>query len=382
MATVVRDEAGGRAAAGRLEWHKTRRVRLRRSDPRLPGIERRRSGDEFVYYAAGVRVVDEETLERIRALVVPPAWKDVWISPFNNGHLQAVGTDAAGRRQYLYHELWRSCRDQEKFGRMTEFARALPELRRRVGDDLLRGDLGREQVLAAAARLLDLGLFRVGGESYASQNGTFGLATIEKDHVSVSRDGEIRFRYDAKGSIERTLALRDDDVLPVIRSLKRRGHGTTDLLAYRNGSHRWRDVRSQDINDYIKEGTFGRFTAKDFRTWHATVLAALGFARVARMEKPPRRPIPAVVKDVATQLGNTPAVCKASYIHPNVIEAFQDGLTIGLSAAALSVESYPLPLELQHRIEAEVVELLEDYESRVDEHTRGICPPDLLPEAA
>jgi DNA topoisomerase I len=355
--------------------HPTRRRRLRRSDPARPGITRRRSGESFVYHdPSGRPVTDQATLARIKALVIPPAWKDVWISPWPNGHLQAVGTDAAGRRQYLYHEQWRTCRDREKFGRMIQFARTLPDLRRRVAEDLAADGLGRERVLAAAVRLLDLGLFRVGGESYRSQNGTFGLATVQRDHVTVARSGEIRFRYDAKGGVERVVGLRDAEVEPVIRSLKRRRrHGHSDLLAFRNGGKRWRDVRSQDINEYVKEVTGGEFTAKDFRTWHATVLAALGFARVANLPKRPRNPVPAVIREVAGQLGNTPAVCRASYVHPDVIESFLAGRTIEAPGEALDAGEYPLLHDLQHAVEDAVVELLEDYESRIDTHREACC---------
>jgi DNA topoisomerase IB len=345
--------------------HPTRR-QLRRSDPTRPGITRRRSGRGFAYYTPSGRLIkDRDVLARIKALVIPPAWRDVWISPSPRGHLQAIGTDAAGRRQYLYHELWRTCRDQEKFGRMTEFARSLPRLRRRVARDLASDDLGRDQVLAAAVRLLDLGLFRVGGEAYAARNGTFGLATLRKDHVTAARDGAVWFRYHAKGGIERMTSVHDADIHRIVRRLKRHRHRVPDLLVYRNGDRRWRDVRSHDINDYIKEASGGDFTAKDFRTWHATVLAALGLARVVHSPNGKRNPVPGVIRDVAAQLGNTPAVCRASYIHPNVLECFAQGVVVDLPAEWLALRSYPLPMAAQHVIEGAVTELLERFEEQL-----------------
>jgi DNA topoisomerase IB len=283
-----------------------------------------------------------------------------------------VGTDAAGRRQYIYHERWHDCRDREKYGRIMEFARALPALRARVGEDLRRDDLSREHVLAAAVRILDLGLFRIGGESYAVQNATFGLATVLLDHVTVSRSGEVWFHYDAKGGIERRVSLTDPDVRRVVSRLKRRRGGGRELLAFRNGGRAWRDVRSSDINDYIKEAGGAAYTAKDFRTWHATVIAALGLARVARRPLPRRNPVPSVVRDVAAQLGNTPVVARASYIHPYVIEAFERGDVIDLPGDLPEQGSYPLADHDQHRLERAVAALLERFDERLD---AGFAPP-------
>jgi DNA topoisomerase IB len=253
----------------------------------------------------------------------------VWICPDPNGHLQAVGTDAAGRRQYLYHPRWRERRDQEKFERMLEFAERLPALRRRVARDLGRGDLGRRHVLAAAVRLLDRGCFRIGTEPYAQRNGTFGLATIRRDHVRV-RDDVIEFDYDGKGGARVTCEVRDAEAAEVVRRLRRRRGGGEELLAYREG-RRWRDVRSEDVNDYIKEHAGDGYTAKDFRTWRATVLAAAGLA--ARGPVPPsqtgqRRAISSVVRDVAEHLGNTPAVARGSYVDPRIFDRFRSGWTI------------------------------------------------------
>jgi DNA topoisomerase IB len=273
-------------------------------------------------------IKDPRTLARVKALVIPPAWEDVWICPDPNGHIQAVGTDAAGRRQYRYHDLWREQRDREKHDRVLEFGAALPRVRKTVESHLSRLDLGRERVLAAAIRLIDLGFFRSGSEEYAAGNGTYGLATIRREHVVCSR-GEIVFHYTAKGAKQRKQALVDDEVAPVIRSLKRRRSGGEELLAYRNGRG-WRDVTAGDINDYLREISGGDFTAKDFRTWHATVLAAVGLAvsHAAESDNARHRAVVRVVREVADYLGNTPAVARASYIDPRVIELYERGTTI------------------------------------------------------
>jgi DNA topoisomerase IB len=268
--------------------------------------------------------------DRIKKLVIPPAWKDVWICPWPNGHIQAVGTDAAGRRQYLYHPRWREKRDREKFDHMLEFAAALPAVREAITTELAGRGLTKERVLAAAVRLLDLGFFRVGGERYAEDNGTYGLATLRRDHVSFSR-GEIVFCYPAKGGYERVQAIADPQVVRVIRGLRSRSQDPQDaLFAYRRDSG-WHDLHSQEINQYLKELTGLDVSAKDFRTWNATVLAAVGLAvsPVPRTSESSRkRAVARVVKEVSEYLGNTPAVCRSSYIDPRVIERYQRGDTI------------------------------------------------------
>ena len=225
---------------------------------------------------AGVR---RATLERIRALAIPPAWQEVWICVDPRGHLQATGIDAAGRKQYLYHEAWRAQRDRQKFRRMVEFAEALPRLRRRLTEGLAGDELDEVRVLACAVRLLDVGLFRIGGEEYAEQGGGLGLATLHKDHVSL-RDDAIVFDYPAKSGVRRVHEVRDPEALAVIRALKRRRGGGPQLLAYRDG-RRWTAVHSEDINDYIKRNLGEGFSAKDFRTWNATVMAAVSVSVAA-----------------------------------------------------------------------------------------------------
>jgi DNA topoisomerase IB len=305
---------------------------LVRSDLAEPGIRRRRCGRGFRYFAPeGTPLADDGTLARIKALVIPPAWEDVWICPDPRGHLQVVGTDAAGRRQYRYHDLWREQRDQEKFDRMLEFGRALPRIRAVAERHLGQRGLTRERVLAGAVRLIDLGFFRPGGEEYAAENGSFGLATIRREHVTCHGQ-EIIFEYVGKSGKQREQAIADDLACSVVRSLKRRrsGVGVDDLLAYRSGS-RWHNVTSADINDYLREASGGDFTAKDFRTWHATVLAAVGLAvsrPAAQSQASRKRAVARVVQEVAGYLGNTPAVARASYIDPRIIELYEEDVTI------------------------------------------------------
>ena len=252
-------------------------ARLRRADCSGPGITRKRAGRGFAYYDDGVLVGDQEVLERIRGLGIPPAWKDVWICPYANGHLQATGIDAAGRKQYRYHEAWRTRRDAQKFDDMTRFARALPALRARVEADLAATDeLTRERVLACAVRLLDRGFFRIGTEEYTATNESYGLATIRKEHVKI--DGEqMIFDYPAKSGQRRIQAVVDP---------ARQGHGLHPQAPARRRAgparlqdgRQWLDVRSDDINQYLKDATGDDFSAKDFRTWSATVLAAVALS--------------------------------------------------------------------------------------------------------
>jgi DNA topoisomerase IB len=243
----------------------------------MPGFARRRRGSGFQYLDPDGRPVgDPETLERIRDLAIPPAWRDVWICPFDNGHLQAVGIDAAGRTQYLYHRRWRERRDQAKFEHMVEFGRALPGIRATTAENLALQGFPRERVLACAVRLLDIGFFRIGSEDYTELHGTYGLATMLKRHVDIDGD-MVTFDYPAKGGKRRIQSVVDPTVVKVIAGLKRRRGGGPELLAFKRGN-RWRDLRSDDINDYIKDVAADEFTAKDFRTWSATVLAAAALA--------------------------------------------------------------------------------------------------------
>jgi DNA topoisomerase-1 len=318
-------------------------TRLRRVNSAQPGYARRRHGRGFSYVnTRGARIGDEAVLARIRGLAIPPAWTDVWICPDESGHLQAAGTDAAGRRQYLYHQEWRRRRDRGKFARIERFAEELPALRRTVATDLRGNELSRPRVLACAVRMLDRGLFRIGTEDYAAKNGSFGLATLKKVHVHVRRD-RAEFDFVAKAGVRQVREVEDADILPVLRSLTRRRGGGDELLAYREDGA-WIDVRSSDINAYLKAAAGEDFSAKDFRTWHATVFAALGFASqtMPTSATAQRRAVAGVIGEVAAQLGNTPAVCRASYVDPRVIDRFAEGIVIdppaGRSDAALQRE--------------------------------------------
>ncbi len=335
--------------------------RLRRVDWTGPGLSRRRRGRGFeIVDRRGRRVSDPAVLRRVRELTIPPAWIDVWICPYENGHLQAVGTDAAGRRQYLYHPAWRQRRDQQKFDRMLRFARLLPELRAAAARDLQRPELDRTRVLACAVRLLDVGFFRVGGEEYAAQNGSFGLATLERRHVRLAREGRIVFDYPAKSGKRRVQSVVDDDVFDVIRTLKRRRAGGPALLACRsdrNGT--WTDVRSGDINAYVKELAGAEFSAKDFRTWHANLLAATALAVASWQETRAGREqaIRYAVQEAAHYLGNTPTVCRASYVDPRLFDHYRSGNTVAAALQQAALEESALPGEA---VERAVIEVLED----------------------
>jgi DNA topoisomerase IB len=333
---------------------------LRRSDPGGTGIRRRRRGRGFSYIGPDAAVItDPRTLTRIKSLVIPPAWENVWICADPEGHIQAVGTDAAGRRQYRYHDQWREQQNQDKHDRVREFGAALPRIRQAAGDHLKSRGLTRERVLAAAIRLIDLGFFRPGGEEYAEENGTFGLATIRKDHVTLAK-GQLVFEYRAKGTKQREQAVAEDRVCAVVRSLLRRRGGGDKLLVYRAGP-RWHDVTAADINDYLREISRGDYTAKDFRTWHATVLAAVGLAvsePAASSDSARKRAIARVVQEVAEYLGNTPAVARASYIDPRVIERYEAGYTIASTLGALGQDCHFGDLATRGRAEAAVVKLL------------------------
>jgi DNA topoisomerase IB len=329
--------------------------RLRRADCSSPGIGRRRAGRGFTYLdESGDRIEDEETLARIRQLAIPPAWDDVWICPDPCGHLQATGLDAAGRKQYLYHERWQRRAASRKFAEMREFAASLPRLRRALNRDLRRDGMPRERAVACAVRLIDLGMFRVGGEQYAEENGSFGVATIRRDHVAREGD-ELVFDFPAKSGQRRVQSVRDKAVLEAIEAMRRRRTGPEDLIVFREDGG-WRDVRSDDVNAYIQDKIGESFSAKDFRTWHGTVLAAVELAS----EPPPRsrsaaeRSIRRAVDAVATVLGNTPSVCRSSYIDPRVFERFREGQTISVDAP----RNGRLTARARARLERAVLELV------------------------
>ena len=305
--------------------------RLRRSDPGAPGYARVPDAASFAYLdAGGAPITDRQTLARIRALAIPPAWRDVWICPDPLGHLQATGVDAAGRRQYLYHELWREQQDHLKFEHMEHFARALPQMRQGLVAKMGEGhELDRARVLACAIRLLDVGMFRIGSDVYEKEDGHLGLATIAKTNVKIAPDGVV-FDYVGKEGVRQLYTVHDPLCVEIVSALKRRRGGGAHLLAFRERGA-WRAVHAQLINEHLKALIGASFSAKNFRTWNGTVLAAVSVARnggAARSERARRRVIAQAAHDVAQVLGNTPAVARSSYIDPRVFDRYRSSWTI------------------------------------------------------
>jgi DNA topoisomerase-1 len=297
---------------------------LVRSDPRGPGISRERNGDSFRYaYPSGVAVTDAETLLRIGQLVIPPAWKDVWISVDPLGHIQATGVDSRGRTQYRYHQLWREQRDTQKFAHMLRFASALPALRTATMHDLTRRGMNRERVVASAVRLIDLGLFRIGGERYAELDHHYGATTLEKRHVTVTKEGLV-FDYVAKEGKHRAITVTDEAVLPIVRELARSDNGLDTLFSWPDGGT-WHVLHSYDVSSYIAGHAGGHFTAKEFRTWNATVLMALALANAgpSRTQRSRKGLIAASMREVAGWLGDTPTVARKSYVDPALISRYE-----------------------------------------------------------
>ncbi|MDQ3632326.1 MAG: DNA topoisomerase IB [Actinomycetota bacterium] len=329
---------------------------------------RRRHGTGWqVLDAAGERVTDAETLARVKALVIPPAWNHVWICPDPRGHVQATGMDARGRRQYVYHPDWHLQRARAKFDDMLSFARVLPILRERIAEDLEQPPLSSQQVLAVTVRLLDRGFFRIGSEGYAAENGTYGLATMHKKHVQVIEDA-VLFDFTAKHGLRRVQHVVDPVSAGVVARLKKRRGGSPELLAFKQGG-RWLDVRSEHINAYLKDRTGLDVSAKDFRTWNATVLAsiALSVTGAAKETKTARRRLEVrAVKEVAQYLGNTPAVARSSYIDPRVFDRFRSGLTIGtaLEEGLALTDGPPHPTQGPYAdgVETAVLELIDSRE--------------------
>jgi len=310
-----------------------RRAGLRYVSETRPGIRRRRAGRGFVYLDGPHRVRDAATLGRIRSLAIPPAWHDVWICPSPNGHIQAVGRDARGRKQYRYHPRWRETRDETKYARMLAFARALPRIRKRVQADLGRRGLPRAKVLATIVRLLEITLVRVGNEEYARANKSFGLTTLRDRHVDV--DGtELRFQFRGKGGHEHAVGVHDPRVARIVRRLQ--DLPGQELFQYVEEDGARRTVDSGEVNAYLREISGDDFTAKDFRTWAGTVLCALMLAELGRghSERESRRNITRAIGHVAERLGNTPAISRKCYVHPAVLDAYRQGATIQVPAAA------------------------------------------------
>ena len=301
-----------------------------------PGIRRVRKGQGFAYFHPnGKRVTDRATLERIHDLVVPPAWKEVWISTRPRGHLQATGRDARGRKQPLYHATWRAIRDADKFSRMVGFARALPRIRRRVARDLGRPGLPREKVVATIVRLLEMTYARIGNEEYARENGSFGLTTLRDRHVTIS-GSTVRFLFRGKSGRELELGVTNRRVARVVKRCE--DLPGQMLFQYIGSDGERRTVHSDDINQYLQEVSGEDYTAKDFRTWSATVLAVGALRDVARFESDAeaKRNVVAALDSVARRLGHTRAVCRRSYVHPRVIDTYMDGTLEGILSVVSS----------------------------------------------
>jgi DNA topoisomerase-1 len=333
-------------------------ARLRRSSPDDPGWTRRRAGRGFVYLDHEGHRLGAEDIDRIRSLAIPPAWSDVWICPWPNGHLQAVGTDDAGRRQYLYHPDWRVQRDAAKHVRVLELGRTLSRARERVLADIGTEGMSLERACAVAVRMLDLGSFRIGNDVYADQNGSFGLTTLQRRHVRRRSTGLV-FCFIGKSGVEHTVAIDDAATVEALEVMRRRrGPAEGRLLAYRDRG-RWHDLDSSHVNDYVRRATGIEATAKDFRTWHATVLAA---AALAASDEPGdtrasrKRAVVAAMKEVADFLGNTPALARSSYVDPRVVDAYEEGRTIGNAVRRQAAS----PDERQTILERAVLRLLVD----------------------
>ena len=290
-----------------------------------PGIRRRKRGNAFAYVDAQGRVVrDRDELARIRSLAIPPAYADVWICPLRDGHLQATGRDARGRKQYRYHKRWAEVRGETKFERMIEFAENLPRIRSRVERDLALTGLPREKVLASAVRLLETTSIRIGNEEYARSNDSFGITTLREEHVTV-RGANLRFRFRGKSGKEHSIAVNDRRLARIVQRMQ--DLPGQELFSFLDDEGLVHSIASGDVNDYIRESSEGDFTAKDFRTWIGTVgcAEALLAAGSGRHQQERKSNVPAAIETVSQRLGNTPSVCRKAYIHPEVIEAYLAG---------------------------------------------------------
>jgi DNA topoisomerase I len=298
--------------------------KLRYVDVTDPGIRRVRSGKGFRYLGPSGRVVrDPRALKRIRALAVPPAWENVWICSHARGHIQAVGTDVRGRKQYLYHSQWRQSRDEAKYGQMLAFARRLPRIRRTVARHLRQKHLSRDKVLAAVVRLLESSLIRVGNEEYANQNGSYGLTTMHDRHARVN-GAKVTFRFPGKGGIPHAIGLNDPLLAKIVRRCQQLPG--QQLFQFLDEAGQVQDVKSTDVNDYLRRITGEEFTAKDFRTWSGTALAVRALRELGDFDSDAaaKRNIAQALEKVAERLGNTKAICRKCYVHPAIIDAYLD----------------------------------------------------------
>lgn len=322
-------------------------ARLRRSNCEHPGYSRRRWGKGFSYRdIRGAVIADRQVLARIRSLAIPPAWTEVWISPYANGHIQATGTDGAGRKQYIYHPHWREMKDREKFDRALAFAQSLPPARRLITKYLRAEGSGPERALAAALRIVDAGALRVGGTRYAEANGSYGTTTLRIEHVRLAGP-EVRFDFPGKSGQEWHTSIKDADLAAALEPMLNRPDADT-ALAYVGADGAWHSVDAAQLNAFLKEVTGGDFSAKDFRTWQATVVAAMSLARQApgaATKRAKQKAVAATARDVAEHLGNTPAIARKSYIDPRVVDRFFDGEVIPVTGFSGSETAVRLMLE-------------------------------------
>jgi DNA topoisomerase I len=341
--------------------------RLRTVSPNGRGWARRRAGRGFLYLDESGQRLCAEDRERCKALVIPPAWEEVWICPHPNGHIQAVGVDAAGRRQYLYHPEWRIQRDRMKFDRVLEVAARLPKARAAVLEHIALDGMPSQRAAAAAVRLLDLGYFRIGSDSYADSNGSFGLTTLEKRHVRRS-SGRLVFCFTGKSGVEHTVEIDDPLAVAAVETMRRRRGGGDRLLAYRDG-RRWSPLDAASVNDYLRETVGAEITAKDFRTWHATVLAAVSLASTdepGESKASRKRAVCQAMVEVSEYLGNTPTIARSSYVDPRVVDLYEDGTTI----ASAVRRGYDSPDERQHALERAVLRMLREAAASADRARR------------
>jgi DNA topoisomerase I len=320
--------------------------RLRRTFPDQPGWTRRRSGKGFTYLDSDGLRLEPEQVQRVKDLVIPPAWRDVWITPHPNGHLQAVGVDDAGRKQYLYHPQWRTSRDAAKFDRILGFGKALSKARERVLTDIGSEGMSLDRACAVAVRLLDLGYFRIGNDVYTDTNGSFGLTTLRKEHVSRHRGG-LRFCFVGKSGVDHCIDIDDPAAVDTLDVMRRRRGGGDELLAWKDG-RQWKDIDAGHVNEYIRTCFGIEATAKDFRTWHATVIAAAALAdsdEPGETKASRKRAVSAAMKEVSDFLGNTPTLARTSYVDPRVVEAYERGRTITVRTSYDSDDARQAALE-------------------------------------
>lgn len=338
-----------------------RMAKLRYFTDQMPGLTRKRAGKGFAYYTSENQLIrDKEILRRIKALAIPPAWTDVWICPQANGHLQATGRDSKGRKQYRYHARWRSVRDETKYDRVVEFGKKLPAIRKQIQRDLALPGLPREKVLATVVRLLETTLIRVGNEEYARNNNSFGLTTMRDNHVKVN-GAKIHFRFRGKSGIKHDIDLTDKQLAKIVKRC--RDLPGQELFQYLDETGEAQSISSTDVNEYLRAIAGSDFTAKDFRTWAGTVLAAVALQEYSEVtsQTDAKHHVARAIETVAERLGNTPNVCRKCYVHPAILEAYQEGTlpeiffgvkSNGKSHALQSEELAVLKL-LQRRLEQE-----------------------------